>query len=69
MDIDKLADGYTLIDADLSYRFQTGDSMNWEIFLRGRNLDDEEARNHTSFLKERAPLPGRTLVLGFRATF
>ena len=39
------------------------------IFLQGRNLTDEEQRQHTSYIKEFAPLPGRTLELGVRMTF
>lgn len=62
-------DGYTLIDADLAYRFTAAGDIAWELFARGRNLGDEEARNHTSFLKDRAPLPGRNVILGFRAYF
>ena len=39
------------------------------IFLQGRNLTDQEQRQHTSYIKEFAPLPGRTLELGVRMTF
>lgn len=39
------------------------------IYLRGRNLLDDEARRHTSFLKDLAPLPGRALTLGVRMDF
>lgn len=54
--------GYTLLSADLAYRIPTraGDV---HIALRGRNLLDEEARNHVSFLKDLAPLPGAKLQL------
>jgi iron complex outermembrane receptor protein len=37
--------------------------------LRGANLTDEEARNHVSFLKDLAPLPGRDVRLGLRVAF
>jgi len=40
-----------------------------DMILRGRNLADEEARNHVSFLKDVAPLPGRDLSLGLRVAF
>lgn len=39
------------------------------IYLRGRNLLNDEARRHTSFLKDLAPLPGRALSLGVRMDF
>ena len=37
-----------------------------EIFLSGRNLTDDEQRYHTSFIKDLAPQPGRTVEAGFR---
>lgn len=61
-------EGYTLISADLAYRFYIGGSE-MEVFLRGRNLGDEEARVHTSYLKDFAPLPGRNFALGLRGYF
>ena len=42
---------------------------NSRLFFQGRNLTDEEQRQHTSFIKEFAPLPGRTLAAGFRLAF
>ncbi|MEQ8483210.1 MAG: TonB-dependent receptor [Pseudomonadales bacterium] len=39
------------------------------VFVQGRNLTDDEQRQHTSFIKDLAPLPGRTLEAGLRATF
>ena len=33
------------------------------------NLFDEEARVHTSVLKNQAPLPGRSIKVGFTGTF
>ncbi|MFK7958341.1 MAG: TonB-dependent receptor [Lysobacterales bacterium] len=61
--------GYTLTNANLVYRINSQSGIQWEAYLRGRNLGDEEARNHTSFLKDVAPLPGRNWVLGLRASF
>ncbi|WP_414829734.1 TonB-dependent receptor [Alteromonas sp. H39] len=63
-----VTDGYTLIDASVQYEFNhTG--IDWVLFAKGDNLTDEEARVHTSFLKDKAPLPGRNLTLGVRAYF
>ena len=42
---------------------------NARLFFRGRNLTDEEQRQHTSYIKEFAPLAGRTLEAGFRLAF
>jgi iron complex outermembrane receptor protein len=61
--------GYTLLDADASYRFQTGGRSTLLAFLRASNLLDEEARRHTSPLKEIAPLPGRSVLAGLRMEF
>jgi iron complex outermembrane receptor protein len=58
-------DGYTLVDFELSYRWelrQTG----LLFFLKGSNLLDEEARRHSSPLKDVVPLPGRSLTMGVR---
>jgi len=60
--------GYTLIDAHLSYRWEA-QATSWQVFLDGTNLGDNEARAHTSFLKEVAPLPGRAFAFGLRAFF
>jgi iron complex outermembrane recepter protein len=60
--------GYTLLGADLSYRMTVGKSE-WEFFTRGSNLANEEARVSTSFLKDIAPLPGRSLTAGVRLSF
>jgi iron complex outermembrane receptor protein len=61
-------DAYTMVDANISY-FTSIQGYDLEIFARGRNLTDEEARVHTSFLKDLAPLPGRSVMLGVRANF
>ncbi|MGC4074849.1 MAG: TonB-dependent receptor [Nibricoccus sp.] len=56
-------DGYTLLGASLGCHFDTG-RFACDVFIRGNNLTDAEARNHVSFLKDVAPLPGRNLTLG-----
>jgi iron complex outermembrane receptor protein len=61
-------DGYTLLEAAVGYRFFFGGMVN-DLILRGTNLTDEEARNHVSFLKDVAPLPGRDVSLSYRVSF
>ncbi len=61
-------DGYTLLEAGLNYTWET-QSTDWIFFARGTNLTDEEARVHTSFLVDLAPLPGRGFTMGVRAQF
>ena len=60
--------GYTLVNAHVSYAFQSGETE-WEAFVDGNNLTDQEAHVHTSFLKDNAPLPGRNLRFGIRSYF
>ena len=60
-------DAYTLLSARVSYRPLA--DQDFRIFLDGRNLTNEEAREHASFLKDIAPLPGRTLRAGVTYSF
>jgi iron complex outermembrane receptor protein len=61
-------DAYTLVDMNASYYTSVLNTPT-EIFVRGRNLLDEEARVHTSFLKDLAPLQGRSVEIGIRMNF
>ena len=61
--------GYTLVDAHVAWHLDTAAGNAWELFADGSNLLDEEARVHTSFLKDVAPLPGRGVAFGVRAFF
>lgn len=56
-------DGYTLVDASITYDIPMGD-IDLSVYLSGENLTDEEARVHTSFLKDIAPRPGRNFAFG-----
>jgi iron complex outermembrane recepter protein len=60
--------GYTLLNANVSYSISLK-RVTYEVFVRGTNLTDEEARVHASFLKDFAPLPGRGVLTGVRLTF
>ncbi len=60
-------EGYTLVNASVDYR--VSDTQDWTVYVRANNLFDEEARVHTSFLKDQAPLPGRNFTLGTRFSF
>ncbi len=59
-------DAYTLLSLYADYHFDIGANSEFKVFARGNNLLDEEVRNHTSFLKNYAPEPGRGVVLGIR---
>jgi iron complex outermembrane receptor protein len=60
--------GYTLVNASVTYRLfsDNGDML---LYLKGTNLTDQEARPHTSLLKDYAPLMGRNLMLGVSYSF
>ena len=53
---------YTLVNASLTVRPLK--DRDFKVFVEGRNLGDVEAREHASFLKDIAPLPGRNFRLG-----
>jgi iron complex outermembrane receptor protein len=59
---------YTVVNASFSYRFFTGGQV-YDVILRGRNLTDEEVRDHTSFVKDIVPLPGRDYSVSLRLGF
>jgi iron complex outermembrane receptor protein len=61
-------EGYTFLNAHLGYRFFVRNTVH-DVMLRGNNLTNEFARQHTSALKERAPLPGRDITLSYRLLF
>lgn len=64
--VEKWTDSYTLTNAGYMYTF-IGESSSLSFFARVRNIFDVEARNHVSFIKEIAPLPGRNFILGVQA--
>lgn len=62
-------EGFNLLSLDLGYTLRSGGNLSTHFYLRGRNLLDEEARRHTSFIKDLVPQVGRTLIVGVRADF
>jgi len=61
-------DGYTMVNASLSFHPFSGDN-NSTIVLSANNILDVTARRHASFLKDFAPLGGRDLRISARFTF
>jgi iron complex outermembrane receptor protein len=62
-------DGYTELYLDMARSFEMGGKRTLTFFAKADNLLDEEIRPHTSFLKEVAPRPGRSLTVGVRYEF
>ncbi len=60
--------GYVLLRAGASYTLPL-DEYEVDFFIKGTNLFNEEARVHTSFLKDQAPLRGRAFYTGFTFFF
>ena len=68
-DFETATDGFTLVNARLSHSVELGDRAVLVISAFGRNLTDEVARNHTSFVKNEVPLAGRNIGIRARLSF
>jgi iron complex outermembrane receptor protein len=66
---ESITDGFTLVNADASWSYGLSDSTRLTLTAFARNLTDEVARNHTSFVKDQVPLPGRNLGIRVRLDF
>ena len=62
-------DGYRMLDLDASKSYDLGDGVTFRSSIFIKNLLDETARNHTSFVKNEVPLAGRNVGFKFRITF
>ena len=60
--------GYSLLNLNANYDVIEG-NQNLNVFLKANNLLDEDGELHTSFIKDRAPIMGRALMVGFQAGF
>ena len=60
-------DSYLLWNVYLTMRPFESDRLSIEV--RGANLTNKDARQHTSFLKDLLPLPGRNIKVSMRAEF
>jgi len=61
-------DGYSMLNVYFSKPVVI-QSYTAELFIRGTNLLDEKARDHTSFIKDVAPLPGTSFMGGMQVFF
>ena len=61
--------GYQMLNAKLMKSFDLGNQGKITVSFFGNNLLDEAARNHSSFVKNQVPLPGRNYGLRFNLTF
>lgn len=61
--------GYTRVDADFAWTYVSGAGRRLALFVQGTNLTDRVIRVHTSYLKDVAPLMGRSIAVGLRGEF
>jgi iron complex outermembrane receptor protein len=61
--------GYHLLSASADYHWRGIKPVDFWVFAKANNLLDQEVRSSVSFLRNFAPEPGRSVVIGFRATY
>ena len=61
--------GYQMLDTRLTKSFDFSGKSKLKVSLFGKNLLDEAARNHASFVKNEVPLPGRNYGIKFNLTY
>ncbi|MCC5884932.1 MAG: TonB-dependent receptor [Gammaproteobacteria bacterium] len=66
-DAEDRTSGYNLLSFDVTW--SPAAFAGTEVFLRGRNLLNEDGRQHQSFFKEEAPIIGRAFIGGVRFNF
>jgi iron complex outermembrane recepter protein len=62
-------EGYNRVDAGVSYALTAINARDTQLFLRGTNLTNQTIRASTSFLRDFAPEPGRSVEAGVRFSF
>ena len=67
--LETTTDGYVRLDAGIEYTLKAAPDVTTKLFLRGNNLLNQDMRVATSYIKDFAPLPGRSFTAGLRANF
>ena len=62
-------DSYRMLDTRVTKTFSVNDRSDMKVTLFANNLLDEIARNHSSFVKDPVPLPGRNFGVKFNLSF
>lgn len=60
--------GYGLLSAGVSYKGRMAET-DYLLYLKGSNLLNKLAYNHTSFISRAAPIQGRSIMAGVRVEF
>ena len=66
---ESVTDGYTMVDFDIRRSIAIGSDEELVLSVFGRNLMDEKARNHTSYVKNEVPLAGRNFGIKLNFNF
>jgi len=61
--------GYRMLDTRITKTFNLRDNNELRVSIFGNNLLDEVARNHSSWVKNEVPLPGKNIGVKFNLTF
>ena len=67
--LETATEGFTMLDLDIRRSIDIGDNEELVLSIFGRNLLDEKARSHTSFVKDEVPLAGRNFGIKFNFNF
>ena len=68
-DLELASDAYNDLTAYAEIKQPLSNGLLLTGFLQGKNLTNDEQRAHTSFIKDLAPAPARTIEIGFRLVF
>ena len=66
---ESVTDGYTMVDFDIRRSIAIGNDEELVLSVFGKNLMDEKARNHTSYVKNEVPLAGRNFGIKLNFNF
>lgn len=66
---ESISDGYTMVDFDIRRTIAIGNDEELILSVFGKNLLDEKARNHTSYVKNEVPLAGRNFGIKLNFNF
>ena len=66
-DLESSTDGYNLVSFNANW--QPASLKGLGLFVKGRNLLNEDGRRHTSFLKDNATITGRSILAGVNFDF
>jgi len=67
-EFEAVTEGFDDVSLRIGRELKVADSQ-LTVYFQGRNLTDDVQRNHTSFVSQIAPAPGRRLELGVQFTF